>query len=88
MSKSRIVKTFIVIVLVILGLSFVVSGFSVGVLIGLVVVGLLLWGAYSVWTRNRSIVECPNCHRRMSYQRFKDAGGCPKCGTDLYIRSK
>jgi predicted RNA-binding Zn-ribbon protein involved in translation (DUF1610 family) len=30
------------------------------------------------------IVECPNCHRRMTYGRFKKADGCPKCGTDLY----
>ena len=33
------------------------------------------------------IVECSNCHRRMTYKQFRDAGGCPKCGTDLYIRS-
>jgi len=55
--------------------------------IAVVVCALLIWWAYSRYRKLYTIIECSNCHLRMTYKRFRDTGGCPKCGTDLYTRA-
>jgi hypothetical protein len=55
------------------------SGFITVILI-ILVVAILIW----VSRRRTRIVKCTNCGFRMTYKRFRDNGGCIKCGTDLY----
>ena len=84
----RVIGFSLFILVGILGLAYFMFGIlSIEFWIGVAVCALLIWWAYSRYRKLYTIVECSNCHRRMSYKRFKDAGGCPKCGTDLYIRS-
>jgi len=48
-----------------------------------VVCGLFIWWAYIVFKKLYSIVECPRCHFKMTFQNLKRAGRCTKCGNDL-----
>ncbi len=75
-----------VFILVVLGpLAYLMFGVSSIWFWGTIVVcGLIiLWGIRSEREGSR-IVECRNCHRQMTYERWEKTGGCPKCGTDLY----
>ncbi len=84
----RVIGFSLFILVGILGLAYFMFGIlSIGFWIAVVICALLTWWAYSRYRKLYTIVECSNCHRRMTYKRFRDAGGCPKCGTDLYIRS-
>ena len=86
---GRVIGFSVSILVVMLTLAYFMFGVSSIVFwVTVIVCGLLIWWAYSRQRKLNRIVECSNCHRRMSYQRFRDAGGCPKCGTDLYIRLK
>lgn len=70
----------------ILGLAYAMFGVSSLWFKGSVVFcGLAILWAVLRYRKLYRIVECSNCHRQMTYKRFKEAGGCPKCGTDLYI---
>jgi len=48
-----------------------------------VVCGLFIWWAYIVFKKLYSMVECPRCHFKMTFQNLKRAGRCTKCGNDL-----
>jgi len=57
-----------------------------GVLVFLVIVGLIIWVAVATARKNNEIIECVNCHNKMTRGNFKKLGRCPTCGSDL-IRS-
>ena len=59
-----------------------------GIILSLLIIGFFWWKYRKKVSRYRKrnvIVECPNCHVKMTHRRFIQAGGCPKCHTDLYI---
>jgi uncharacterized CHY-type Zn-finger protein len=37
---------------------------------------------------NSRVVECVNCHNKMTIKRWRQNHGCIKCGSDLYQRIK
>ena len=86
---ARVIGFGVFITAVILGLAYFMFGIS-SIVFWASVGGcaVLIWWAYSRHRKLNRIVECLNCHRKMTYKRFKDAGGCPWCGTDLYTLSE
>lgn len=56
---------------------------AISVLIAVAILSLLVLGR----RRQSRIVECTNCGFRMTHRRFRDNGGCVRCGTDLFVET-
>ncbi len=37
--------------------------------------------------KNKEIIECGSCGNKMTRGNFKRKGGCPRCGSDLMVRT-
>jgi hypothetical protein len=75
----------ILILLVILGPVYKIFGISFQFWIALAGCAMLIGWAYALYRKLYSISECPRCHYKTSYQRFKLAGRCPKCGKEIKV---
>ena len=84
--KVRLIGFVVTTTICIAALGYMMPGVPFGlVFMAVVVVGLITLYFYFKHRKNSRIVKCANCHRRMTYRRFMEEGGCPICGTDLYI---
>ena len=37
--------------------------------------------------REHDIVECGSCQNRLTLATFRQRGGCPRCGSDIFTRT-
>jgi hypothetical protein len=78
----------ILILLVILGPIYKMFGVSYYLLAAFVVCAILIWWAYVIYKKLYSIVECPQCQFKITYQYLRQTGHCSKCGVDLKLLIK
>ena len=53
----------------------------------ILIVGLFIAFKIVSAMKNREIIECGSCGNRMTRGNFKRKGGCPRCGSDLFIHT-
>ena len=58
-----------------------------GSILVLILIVSFFWFKYrkkiTRYRKRNMIVECLNCHRTMTYERYIESRGCPKCHTDV-----
>ena len=51
------------------------------------VVSLIYWRRLQIARSEHDIVECGSCQNRMTLASFRQRGGCPRCGSDIFTRT-
>ena len=52
-----------------------------------VIISLIYWRRVQIAKREHDIVECGSCQNRMTLATFRERGGCPRCGSDIFTRT-
>ena len=57
----------------------------IGIVVAIVVVAII--AKVLAWMKGNEIIECGSCNNRMTRRNFRAKGGCPRCGSDLIVRT-